>query len=466
MSKKSILKFERQFDNIYNTKPPERTVLHQEAIDRVDAILSYLSTKVDVPELTLNPWTCKWFVSLLNTPVRIEEKNQIDLIVTHLDQADKTVKLKFQIESSIVVTSVLKKWTEDLYDKFIETRESCFTGSQLYLFEAKPFERMAKSGAATQLFLEGKHDVNSDITRHNQKAQDIRAAQGKPLEFIKRSFFTNKNFENLFGPSVDRIRSHLTRFQTQEEEYHKRGLPYRFGALISGLPGCGKTSVIQAIAAQTNRHIVTVNFNNLVTVDRLTNLFYSDVINVCDDGKDSMSSVAVRIPLNRRLYVLEDIDALDDIVLQRTETRHGINQNNGLGSIPNEITLSDILNVLDGTLQNSGRIMIVTTNHPEKLDSALIRAGRFDCKCRFELSSPPTIITAFDFFFQHITDSERLRTGREILKSLDSSFSMSMADIHCIFFEHFDDPIEAASTLRKQNAEVNTRTSKKRKHLS
>ena len=51
----------------------------------------------------------------------------------------------------------------------------------------------------------------------------------------------------------------------------------------------------------------------------------------------------------------------------------------------NEITLSDILNVLDGTLQNSGRVMIVTTKHPEKLDRALIRAGRFDCKCSFEL---------------------------------------------------------------------------------
>ena len=454
--KKSILKFERQFEYTYNVKQAERDPPHQEAIDRVDAILSFLSEKVDVPELTLNPWTCKWIVSTLNHPVRIEEERKIDVIVNELIQgADKAVLLKFQLAASRVYVQ------EGIYDKFIETRESCYAGSQLYLFEAKPLERSGRSGAATQMFLEGKQasDLTSDITRHNQKAQDVRAAQGKPLEFIKRTFFTNKNFDNLFGPSVQRIRSHLNRFQTQEKEYHKRGLPYRFGALISGLPGCGKTSVIQAIAAQTNRHIVTVNFNNLVTADRLTNLFYSDVIHVCGEGKES---VAVKIPLHRRLYVLEDIDALDDIVLQRTDTRHGINQNNGLGSIPNEITLSDILNVLDGTLQNSGRVMIVTTNHPEKLDKALIRAGRFDCRCSFELSSPPTIIEAYNFFFQHITDNSRVVAGRDKLKCLSPSFAMSMADIHCLFFENFDDPVAAANALHNHKDEENT--SRKRKH--
>lgn len=42
------------------------------------------------------------------------------------------------------------------------------------------------------------------------------------------------------------------------------------------------------------------------------------------------------------------------------------------------MTLSDILNVLDGIHEPQGRIIVMTTNHPDALDPALIRPGRFD----------------------------------------------------------------------------------------
>jgi len=44
------------------------------------------------------------------------------------------------------------------------------------------------------------------------------------------------------------------------------------------------------------------------------------------------------------------------------------------------LTLSHILNIIDGPLETPGRILIITSNHPEKLDKALIRDGRMDVK--------------------------------------------------------------------------------------
>jgi len=38
------------------------------------------------------------------------------------------------------------------------------------------------------------------------------------------------------------------------------------------------------------------------------------------------------------------------------------------------------LNVLDGILEIDGRMLIITTNYPEKIDEALLRPGRIDIK--------------------------------------------------------------------------------------
>ena len=45
-----------------------------------------------------------------------------------------------------------------------------------------------------------------------------------------------------------------------------------------------------------------------------------------------------------------------------------------------KLDLSGLLNVLDGVVDTPNRILVMTTNHPEKLDPALIRPGRIDKK--------------------------------------------------------------------------------------
>ncbi|KAK6598583.1 mitochondrial chaperone protein [Botrytis cinerea] len=47
------------------------------------------------------------------------------------------------------------------------------------------------------------------------------------------------------------------------------------------------------------------------------------------------------------------------------------------------ISLSGLLNIIDGVASHEGRVLVMTTNHPEKLDEALIRPGRVDCQVAF-----------------------------------------------------------------------------------
>lgn len=46
-------------------------------------------------------------------------------------------------------------------------------------------------------------------------------------------------------------------------------------------------------------------------------------------------------------------------------------------------TLSGLLNIVDGVAAHEGRILIMTTNAPEKLDNALLRPGRVDFQVEF-----------------------------------------------------------------------------------
>ena len=51
---------------------------------------------------------------------------------------------------------------------------------------------------------------------------------------------------------------------------------------------------------------------------------------------------------------------------------------------PESISLSGLLNAIDGVASHEGRVLIMTTNKPESLDDALIRPGRVDLQVAFQ----------------------------------------------------------------------------------
>merc|ERR1712086_402917 len=64
-----------------------------------------------------------------------------------------------------------------------------------------------------------------------------------------------------------------------------------------------------------------------------------------------------------------------------------------------EIKLSDLLEAFDGVLEMKGRMMVMTTNHLEKLDPALIRPGRVDLSLEFKRCNKKAICDFFETFF-------------------------------------------------------------------
>ena len=222
-------------------------------------------------------------------------------------------------------------------------------------------------------------------------------------EWEEIKFTTNKTFDHVFFDMKDKLMKQIDFFMKNPDWYKKHGIPYHLGLLLYGTPGCGKTSTIKVIAQRTGYSIIVINLNRIKSSRELETIFYSPMIN------------KKVIPNNKRIYVFEDIDCLSSVVLERSAVNSetssvnddadnadnsimklasaivGAQKGEVVGPILKEdndkLNLSCLLNLLDGIIETPGRIVIMTSNYPERLDKALIRAGRIDISIELKKAS-------------------------------------------------------------------------------
>lgn len=254
----------------------------------------------------------------------------------------------------------------------------------------------------------------------------------KNLTFTKKTYTTHRSFDNLIGNNTQKIYSKIKFFQENENWYKSKGIPYHFGMLLSGIPGSGKTSAIKAIANYTKRHIINIHLKNIKTKYQLYNLLTDNNI-VIGEGDNKQN---LFIPIHKRLYVLEEIDCFGDIVLNRNEKSKEESKEED-----NEFlfTLGDLLTILDGNMEYPGRIIVFTSNHPEKLDPALIRGGRIDLSIKYTYSTKDEIIKYLEFYFDTTLTTSQLN----LIDTHLTISKISFADLaqNCFSFE-LNDAIE------------------------
>lgn len=264
--------------------------------------------------------------------------------------------------------------------------------------------------------------------------------------FTKKIFCSNRTFSSLVGDTVDKIKNKINFFCEKEDWYNTKGIPYHLGILLAGVPGSGKTSCIKAIANTTRRHIININFKYIKTSLQFKNLFLQEKIQVFN--KETNNKEWIRLPMSKRLYVLEEIDILGDVVLDRSRKKNKNKDAEDKSAINLKLTLDDILTILDGTLETPGRIVVITSNHPEKLDPALIRGGRIDVLAKFDYCTRTDVIKYLKFFYSIDTLDETLITYTQENK-------LSFATLTGIVsYNELDEAIELINAFKLLSNEV------------
>lgn len=181
--------------------------------------------------------------------------------------------------------------------------------------------------------------------------------------------------------------SDIERFRNSRKRYRELGVPYHRGYLLYGPPGTGKTSLVSALANKFGMSLYAINLTE-----------FSD---------KSLRKATNDVPENS-VILLEDIDCMKT-GNRRTEASEASKgappDKSGVSSLLG-VTLSGLLNVMDGFHAPENVIFVMTTNHVETLDPALLRPGRIDYKLYMGEASKSQKVELYCRFFPNASEAE------------------------------------------------------------
>lgn len=303
---------------------------------------------------------------------------------------------------------------KEIYDEYIEFTYNK-TKNQLSYFTIDP-------------------SIKFDIKKDGNNDKIIKSN----IKYLRYPFDSVKTINKMFFPDKNKIIKKLNEFKNKISKYNKLTF------LLYGPPGTGKTSFIKSIANYMNRSIINVKLSLIKNDNDLIDVFYNENIKVADQ--------TFVLPINKKIFVLEDIDAETNIVEDRSNKVNVVDDQSEnklvnnivskllLTDIDNHnnkgITLSGLLNCLDGVLELNEGIVIITTNHPEKLDPALVREGRITMKINLNYMTSNCIC---DMIKHYYPDCE---LSNEIIKKIpNNKYTPAKIENICINNDNIDDII-------------------------
>ncbi|WKY07868.1 hypothetical protein Q1695_007394 [Nippostrongylus brasiliensis] len=262
-------------------------------------------------------------------------------------------------------------------------------------------------------------DMMSNVTKGKYTIIDPHSPEGKKQLKIK--------FKDVAGCfEAKQEISEFVDYLKNPNKYTKLGAKLPRGALLTGPPGCGKTLIAKALAAESTAPFISMNGSEFVEV--IGGLGASRIRGLFKEARSRAPCI---------IY----IDEIDAIGKKRSESKGG---GFGGGSNEEEQTLNQLLVEMDGMGSGQGIVVLASTNRPDILDKALLRPGRFDRHVNIDLPTVSERKEMFDLYLKKIKLDHPFNKYSQRLSQMTPGFTG--ADISNVVNEA---AIRAASTGKK-----------------
>jgi chaperone BCS1 len=228
-------------------------------------------------------------------------------------------------------------------------------------------------------------------------------------------------FDSVILPdrTKDKIVGHIETFLNDRDWYLKNGIPYRTGIILHGVPGTGKTSLVRALCEKFDKPLYILRLGGL--------------------SDETLEEAFIELPQNS-LILIEDIDTYS-VASNREGSKPRIGKDEVAPKQSGEpsstaiselmgLTMSGLLNSIDGIIASDGRILIATTNHLDKLDPALVRKGRFNVSVEVGYLEHDCVMKFFNNFYPDFVVSDYSQFRR----------SITPADLQAVIMDNIDNP--------------------------
>ena len=192
---------------------------------------------------------------------------------------------------------------------------------------------------------------------------NVGKAKAEVFDKDKKGKVTFKDVAGLAGAKQEV--EEIVSFLKEPKKYTDLGGKIPKGVLLVGPPGTGKTLLAKAVAGEANVPFFSMSGSDFV--EMFVGVGASRVRDLFRQAKEKAPAI----------IFIDEIDAVG--------RARGRNNMMGGGNDERESTLNQLLTEMDGFGSNSGVIILAATNRADVLDSALLRAGRFDRQIHVEL---------------------------------------------------------------------------------
>lgn len=258
-------------------------------------------------------------------------------------------------------------------------------------------------------------------------------------EWVNVAILNKKESNTIIGQTCQDIFNDVQFFENDLNKIYKSlDIPYKRGYLLYGPPGTGKTSIIKSIASYTKKSIYKISF----TEEGL--------------GDDDYKKLLLNTPINS-IILIEDADPKllqEGGFIEKTTIIQSKDNKENVIEKKCRVSYNTLLDILDGVNPNSGRITFITTNHPNKLGKALLRAGRIDKKYKLDYASNKEIIEYFQMYYKcfEIEEKKVVQCVEQFIKDLrnhKNGSKITFAQLQQYLIQYLDNIDKAVENIRK-----------------